>query len=69
MCVSVCSGLLCEGHRHLDGSVPPLRLLCFARIRCCQLRVQATQGAAAIQTSSQEQEQGTEALADRAETS
>lgn len=48
MCVFVCSGLLCKGYRHLDGGVPPLRLLCFARIRRCQLRVQATQGAAAI---------------------
>lgn len=48
MCLFVWSGLLCKGYRHLDGGVPPLRLLCFARIRCRQLRVQAAQGATAI---------------------
>lgn len=47
-CVFVYSGLLCEGYRHLDGGVPPLRLLRFVGIRRRQLRIQATQGAAAI---------------------
>lgn len=48
MCVFVCSGLLCEGYRHLDGGVPALRLLRIVGIRRRQLCVQATQGAAAI---------------------
>lgn len=62
MCLCVFAGLVCQGHRHLDGRVSSLRLLRSAGVRCRQLCVEATQGAAAIQTESQDQEQGTDKL-------
>lgn len=42
------AGLLRQGHRHLDGCVFALCLLCAARICGRQLCVEATQGASAI---------------------
>lgn len=61
-CVCVFAGVVCQGHRHLDGRVSSLRLLSSAGVCCRQLCVEATQGAPAIQTESQDQEQGTEKL-------
>jgi len=57
-CICVCAGLLRQGHRHLDGSVSPLRLLCAVRVRCGQLCLQAAQRTPPLPATTQEQAEG-----------
>lgn len=44
MCVCVV-GVLCEGDRYLDGGVFAVRLRRVVGVRCCELRLSATQRA------------------------
>ena len=52
-------GVLCEGHRHLDGGMSALRLRRFAGICRSELCIQATERVPPAETKAKAKSQGT----------